>query len=343
MARVTLTDVSRQAGVSRSTASLVVNDSPTIPKSTKDRVRAAMSELGYVYNRQAAQLRNQRSMTIGLLVTEVRNQYFGELVMALEESVYDAGYTLLVCYSRDDVDHQQAQLSRLLERGVDGLVVLPAAETTTGQINELLRAADPVPCVFFARHFGVPHDYVGADNRRAGELLGRHIAAIGARTVALVGGPRATSAGLERLEGFRAGIEGTSVRIDPPDRIASLTNVAGGSAATAALLDGGDLPDAIIAYSDVVAAGAYAELHERGLRPGEDIAVAAFDDIPGSDRMIPPLTTVATFPTSIGHQCAALLLDRITGAQPDRPDAEHILVEPKLRIRASTVSWRHGR
>ncbi|WP_420367122.1 LacI family DNA-binding transcriptional regulator [Curtobacterium sp. L1-20] len=343
MARVTLADVSRRAGVSRSTASLVVNDSPTIPKSTKDRVRAAMSELGYVYNRQAAQLRNQRSMTVGLLVTEVRNQYFGELVMALEEAVYEAGYTLLVCYSRDDVTHQQAQLSRLLERGVDGLVVLPAAETTAEQINDLLGAAAHIPCVFFARHFGVDHDYVGADNRRAGELLGRHIAAIGARTVALVGGPRATSAGMERLEGFRTGIAGTAVRIEPSERIASLTNVAGGSAATAALLDGGDLPDAIVAYSDVVAAGTYAELHSRGLRPGEDIAVAAFDDIPGSDRMIPPLTTVATFPSTIGQRCASLLLDRIAGTPAGGPDVEHVLIEPKLRIRASTVSWRHGR
>lgn len=340
MVRVTLADVSRDAGVSRSTASLVLNDSPAIPQSTKQRVRASMEHLGYVYNRQAATLRSQRSMALGVVVTEVRNAYFGELVMAVEEAAYDAGFTVLICYSRDEAARQHAQFSRLLERGVDGLIIQPAADTGADLI-ESLRTSSPVPAVLLARHFGAAHDYVGADNRRAGALLGHHIADIGARSAVFIGGPSDTSTSNERREGFASALSGTDTSMSQPDRIFSPTNASGGARATAELLDRGELPDAIVAFSDAIATGIYAELHARGLRPGKDIALASFDDLPGSDHLVPPLTTVATFPEEIGRASAELLLKRIKDDSADGlDDPSHILVDPQLRIRASTVLWR---
>lgn len=342
MARATLADVSLHAGVSRSTASLVLNDSPEIPEATKERVRASMAELGYVYNRRAASLRNQKSMALGLVVTEIRNPYFAELAMTLEDVAYAHGYALFVCYSRDDVGRQDALIARLLERGIDGLVLLPAAATQAANIDHLL-AGTSTPLVLLARHFGLQHDYVGADNLRAGELLGRHLARIGTKTVAMIGGPPSTSASLERAEGLSIGL-GASAHLTPPQRYTSPTTALGGAQATAQLLDQGTLPDAIVAFSDVTATGVYAELNARGLEPGRDIAVAGFDDIPGSAHQIPPLTTVATFPATIGEKCAELLLQRIAGPRPASRDTDqappHILVTPELRIRASTAAWR---
>jgi LacI family transcriptional regulator len=338
MGRVTLADVSRHVGLSRSAVSLVVNDSPNIPESTKSRVRQAMAELGYVYNRQAAMLRNQRSMTLGLIMTEVRNAYFGELVMAVEEAAYENGYTVLTCYSRDEADRQDIQLRRLLERGIDGLVIQPASDTTADRIEAWQRTAG-VPTVLLARHFGLPHDYAGADNRLAGELVGRHLASIGARSVAMVGGPPATSTGTERRAGVELALAGTGVQISPPEPISSPTNSAGGAAATAALLDHGELPEAIVAYSDAIATGLYAELHKRGLRPGLDVAIASFDDLPESEHLVPPLTSAATFPADIGAASTALLLQRLDGASGG-DEVSHVLIEPRLRIRASTVLWR---
>ncbi|PPF77510.1 LacI family transcriptional regulator [Subtercola sp. Z020] len=341
MGRITLKDVSEHAGVSRSTASLVLNDDPSIPEVTKKRVRASMLELGYVYNRQAATLRSQKSMALGLVVTEIRNEYFAELAMSLEGAAYEAGYTLLLCYSRDDLRRQETQIERLFERGVDGLVLLPAAETEPAKMDLLLRGSQ-VPFVLLARHFGLEHDYVGADNIRAGELLGAHISSLGARSVSILGGPASTSAGLERIDGFTRSVSGAGIEVVPEQRITSHTNASDGARATARLLDGGTLPDVIVAYSDVIAVGVYAELHARGLRPGTDIAVAAFDDIPGSEHQVPPLTTVATFPSAIGLACGELLLRRIAEGVPE--SYSHTLIEPQLRIRASTVSWRprHG-
>jgi LacI family transcriptional regulator len=345
MARTTLADVSLHAGVSRSTASLVLNDSPEIPQATKERVRASMAELGYVYNRGAASLRNQKSMALGLVVTEIRNPYFAELAMTLEEVAYSHGYALFVCYSRDDVRRQEVLISRLLERGIDGLVLLPAAETEADKIDQLL-AASRTPLVLLARHFGLQHDYVGADNRLAGELLGRHLGSIGVKSVALIGGPAATSASLERSDGLAAGLAGSGTKSAALLRYSSSTTALGGAQATAALLDKGHLPDAIVAFSDVAAVGVYAELATRGLEPGRDVAVAGFDDIPGSAHQVPPLTTVATFPATIGEKCAELILQRIGNAGPATgtgTDAPHVLVKPELRIRASTASWRRRR
>jgi LacI family transcriptional regulator len=118
----------------------------------------------------------------------------------------------------------------------------------------------------------------------------------------------------------------------------------GGAEATRRLLDRGEVPDAIVAYSDIVAVGVYAELQRRGLEPGRDIAVGGFDDIPGSEHRTPPLTTVATFPTAIGEKCGELILQRLRAPQSPAGGGgapfAHLLIEPALRVRASTAAWR---
>lgn len=361
MRRVTLADVSRHAGVSRATASLVLNDSPSIPAVTKTRVRESMLKLGYVYNRQAATLRSRKSMAVGLIVTEASNPYFAELAMALDDATYANGYTVIVGYSRDDTERQQHLIETLLERGIDGLILLPTALSDSAELVTLL-APSATPTVLLARHVDLKSDFVGADNRKAGELLGSHIHSIGAKSVALVGGPLRASARAERAEGLKSAIEAAGIGFDSSPDYASETTPVGGARATARLLDSGSLPDAIVAYSDVIAIGIYSELHSRGLQPGREIAVAGFDDIPGSAELVPPLTTVATFPSRIGTASAELLFQRITrlrrlssetepaaapepGApQPDSPreddGIEHVLIEPRLRIRESTTDWR---
>lgn len=336
MARVTLKDVSRLAGVGTTTASLVLRDSPTIPDETKVRVRAAMDELGYVYNRQAAMFRRQRSMAIGLVVTEIGNPYFADLAMHLEQQVFDAGYTLLMCYSRDDVQRQDSQIRRLYERGIDGLALLPAVGTDPTELKHLVDSSS-TPFILIARHFGLEQDYVGADNRVAGQILGRHLADLGVRTLTLLGGPEDASATHERINGLTGIAAESGTAMVPSRRITGASTVVAGAEGTAQLLDNGDLPDAIVAYNDVIATGVYAELHARGLRPGRDVAVASFDDNPGASHQVPPLTSMATFPDRCGEICASILLERIEQPEPLAP--RHDLVAPRLRIRASTAGW----
>jgi LacI family transcriptional regulator len=334
--KVTLNDVSRVAGVSRSTASLVLRGSSRIPEATADRVRLAMAELGYVYNRHAANMRRSESMTLGLIVTDIRNPYFAGLTMAIEEAAHEAGYTLFVGYSRDDVERQALQLETMVQQQVDGIFLLPAEGTELTPVCQIVDRSS-VPVLQLARYFSEEMDYVGPDNIAAGRQLARHISSLGAGSAVLVGGPEHSSARTERIKGLETGFAGSGVRFDPSLSASTTNNASGGSEGVARVLDQGIWPDCIIAYSDAVALGIYAELRRRNLEPGRDVSVASFDDIAMAELLLPPLTSVSTYPELIGRTAAELLLNRIrdSSLEPQRS-----LIEPALKVRASTAQWR---
>lgn len=334
MPRITLEDVSREAGVSRSTASLVVRGSSRIPESTAEKVRAAMQKLGYVYNRQAANLRQARSMTIGLIVTEIVNPYFAELAMAVDETAHQAGYTIFIGYSRDRIDRQSEVISTMIERQVDGILLLPTPGTDADDLIIKAKAAN-IPLILLARHIGIT-DYIGSDNVQGGKLLGEHLAALGCRHAAFLGGLEAPSL-TERETGLRTGF--TSGEVLSQDAFRSATTPEGGAAAVGKLLDLGNLPDAVVGYNDVVAMGIYEELRRRGLEPGRDIAVASFDDTRIAASQIPPMTSVAGFPMQVGKLAAELAIRRLSDDDM-ASDPVTTLVPPQLKVRSSTATWR---
>lgn len=332
MPRVTLLDVSKHAGVSRATASLVVRGSSRVAPATAERVRASMAELGYVYDRAAANLRQSRTMTLGLVMTDLSNPFFAELTMAFEREVHRRGYTLFIGYTRDDVERQQQTLSAMVERRVDAVCLLPAMGSDEGSLASL--DAQHTPCVLFTRHLGSPRAYVGADNVAAGRMLGEHLRSIGVRRAVFLGG-QDTSSRRERIQGLVAGAA-DQVQIDQPP-IYSHSSIAGGIEAVGALLDSGVLPEAVIAYNDVIAMGANVALAERGLEPGRSVALAGFDDIQIAAGQVPALTSVATKAEEVGTTGAQLLLGYLDGTEP-KPRT--LLATPELRIRASTAMWR---
>ena len=334
--RVTLKEVSALAGVSRSTASLVLRGNSRIPEGTRARVLEAMASLGYVYNRQAANMRQSRSMTIGLVATDIRNPYFAELTMAVEEAVHSAGYTLFMGYSRDSISRQGELLEAMLQRQVDGILLLPAIGSATDNVGNVTSPAG-VPIVQIARYFSDEFDYVGPDNHAAAESLAQHIASLGCATAVLVGGPESSSARLERLEGLRRGFEATATRFDPAESVSTINDSDDGSRGASLLLDRGSIPDVIIAYSDAVAQGVYAELRRRNLEPGISVAVASFDDVPLAALQVPPMTSVATHAALVGQKASQLLLSKLN--DPSLPP-QHTLIEPTLKVRASTALWR---
>lgn len=329
MARVTLKDVAVAAGVSRATASLVLRGSPRIPEQTAERVRAAMAELGYVYDRAAAMMREHRTMTVGLVMTDLRNPFFAELTMALEDALHREGFTVLVGWSRDETARQGELLRTMAERRVDGLFLLPAQGTSADDVADV--EAGDVPVVQLARRTGPHGSYAGPDNVAAGRLLGEHLREIGVRRAVLLGGPAESSARTERVAGLLDGARGALVLDNVP--AAELPAPADPAAVAAVLDDLGPL-DCLVGYNDVVAIAAGAALRARGVEPGTAIAVAGFDDVPSAAHQAPPLTSVATHPDLVGAACAAEMLARIGGAAP-----QSRLVEPDLHVRASTTAW----
>lgn len=334
--RITLEDVSKAAGVSRSTASLVVRGDARIPEPTAIKVRDAMNRLGYVYNRQAANLRQNRSMTLGLIVTEIINPYFAELAMAVDEITHDAGYTIFIGYSRDMAERQSEIIASMIERQVDGLLLLPAPDTDPEMLAKQVNAAN-VPVVLLARRFP-GFDYVGSENVKGASLLGDHLAALGCKTVAFLGGRPAPSLA-EREQGLRTSLEAKGREVWSTEELRSAISPEGGAAALGRLFDRGRLPDAVVAYSDIISQGIYDEMHRRGLEPGRDIAVASFDDTRIAASQAPPMTSVAGFPQQVGAKGTEMLLTRLADGNADIP-AQLSLIQPQLKIRSSTATWR---
>lgn len=336
MKRVILQDVADACGLSRSTVSLVAQDSPRASERTKARVRKVMAEMGYVYDRGAANLRTGRSMMVGLIVTDVRNPYFAELTMAVEQGLRTAGYTLLQGYSYDDRARQDRLVSTVVEHRADGVILLPAAGSNGAALRMLARPQG-TPTVLVSRCIkGFDADYASVDHVAAGELLGEHIRGLGARSVAFVGGPAGTTGREGRYAGVARALKRGGIALSPPGQHTSPPTPADGERITHELLSSGNPPDVIVGYSDAVAMGVLHALRDSGLRAGADIAVAGFDDVAEARHQSPPLTSVATFPGETGALAARLLLARM--ADPPRP-SESSIIAPRLNIRESTASF----
>jgi LacI family transcriptional regulator len=318
----------------------VLRDSPQIPELTKQRVREAMGRLGYIYDHRAAAMRTQQTMTVGVVVTNVRNPYFAELSMALEGVLHEHGFALLQGYSHDDQKREDRLLEEMVEHRVDGVFLVPSKETTSGDLTNRLGLAG-TPLVFIVRHVvGHEADYVGVDNVLAGQLLADHLAGESCRRIAFLGGPLQSTARAERERGLGLGLGRHGLELEPALAIPTSADRQGGIAAVQALLAGGGTrPDAIVCYSDVVAFGVESALREAGLEPGRDVALASFDDIAEAQLQRPPLTSVATYPELVGAEAARLLLERL-----DAPDAEprRVVLEPRLHVRASSTTRDRG-
>lgn len=333
LGRLTLREVAARAGVSRATVSLVLRDSPLVASETRARVRAAVDALGYTYNRGAAMLRSSRTMTIGLLVTELTNPFFAELALGVDAVMDAAGYVSFLVGTEECLGRQERFLRRMREQGVDGVVLCPAAGTAPELIRRLQEWR--MPCVQAMRQVlpgagEAEGDHAAADNRFGVEQVVEHLVGLGHRRIAYVGGELSHSVSRARRAGFEAamrrhGLETGPLLKGPPTRHA-------GAEAIGALLDGPRPPTAVVCFNDLVAFGVMLGLERRGLRAGRDMAVTGVDDLPEAALREPGLTTVATLPRLVGEEAGRLLLRRI--ADPARPP-ERVILPARLVVRGS--------
>ncbi|ACB94274.1 LacI family DNA-binding transcriptional regulator [Beijerinckia indica] len=327
--RVSLIDVAQAAGVSRATASLVLRESPLVAAETRKRVRKAMTKLGYIYNRGAANMRRNRSGSIGLLLCNIGSPFYAELMAGIDQVMDAQDIVSLLANSVESPERQFRQLHRLREYNVDGIVLCPAAGTSADLLDELNRLS--LPCVQTLRYLSPKKgDYVGADYEFGVEQAVEHLVRNGRRRIAFIGGNQLHSAARERLSGFRRALHrhGLSHDLILPTNLTS----ADGAEALDALLSRDNPADAAICYNDMVALGVTSRLLSKGLHPGAEFAVIGTDDLPNAATAWPALTTIATNPRAVGEAAARLLLRRIE--QPDGTE-ERILLPPKLIIRDS--------
>ena len=324
--RATLHEIAQAAGVSRSTVSLVLRDSPLVADATRARVRAAMEQIGYVYNRGAAQLRTGVSRTVGLIVSEITNPFYAELTAGIDAALDRAGWLAFLANSGDQPDRQDRLIRRIREQGADGIILSPAEGTARDLPVQLRRGR--FPCVQMLRQVGDFNDYVGPDYALGMALAVEHLIARGHRRIGYLHSPRQTSATRERFASLTTTLARHGLR---PKTIMPCGGArAQAAAAVGGMLEGTGPPTALICHNDVIALGVLSGLSRLGIRPGSDIAVVGFDNIAEAATSVPTLTTVATRPAEVGAEAAGLLLRRIAARDGA---AERIILPPRLIVR----------
>ncbi|WP_454851362.1 LacI family DNA-binding transcriptional regulator [Promicromonospora soli] len=326
---VTMHDVAQRAGVSIKTVSNVVNGYPYIRAATKERVEAAIDELGYRVNMSARNLRTRRTGLITLAVPELSLPYFAELADAVISAADAAGWTVLIEQTSASRERETEVLSGRRRHLTDGLIFSPLA---LGPDDLGLFTVDYPLVILGERVFGAPADHVTMNNVAAAKAATLHLASLGRRRIALIGaheGERVGSAAL-RTTGYLEGLAEAGLPHDPAlIGEAGLWHRSTGAEAMSRMLDGGVEIDAVFALNDALALGALHALHARGIEVPGDVALIGFDDVDDAKYSVPALSSVDPGRDQIARTAVELLLRRI--AADDDP-APFRMVVPDSRI-----------
>lgn len=322
--RPTIVDVARRAGVSTTTVSHVINGTRFVSSETKQAVERAIAESGYRTNFGARALRTAKSEAIGLIIPSWGLPVLDEVVQAVERAVNSEGMVLLLASSQDSTQHEWAAIESFLDRGVDGLMLMPVGDTylTEPAAFESLG----VPIVVLDRQAHGLADEVRVESRQTMSALTDHLIACERKSLCFVGlGSNAQSIS-ERLDGFtesaaRAGhVPQVVVKQDAIDLKSALRTV----------LSSTSRPDAIVSGSQMSTVIVLEVLADLGLRMPTDVAIVAFDDVPFAGAFGSRLTCAVQPTEELGVVGVRLLLDRISGSA-GIPDVRREVLNPTLR------------
>lgn len=333
MAMAQVRDVAARAGVSPATVSNALNHPEKVSEATRERVQAAIEELGYVRNDAARQLRQRQNRAVGMIVLDVANPFFADVASGAEKSLGEMNRPLLLGNSGQDRQRELTHLRLFEEQRVSGLLISPVGDVLT-RLRRLKEHGTAV--VIVDRKSGADEfSSVSTDDRLGGRLAAEHLIAQGRRRIAVIGGPMGIRQVAHRLAGAEAAAaehDGVSVRMSDTGAM----DVGSGRQATRELLDlsPGERPDAIFATNDLVALGVLQELARTGVRVPEDIALIGYDDIEFAASATVPISSVRQPAAEMGERAAELLVSAIE--DPDSP-VQHPVFTPTLVPRESTV------
>ncbi|WP_245933539.1 LacI family DNA-binding transcriptional regulator [Arthrobacter livingstonensis] len=306
-----MADVAREAGVSISTVSHVLNETRAVSPDTRQRVLDAMVSTRFRRNALATALVTSRTHTIGLSISALQNPYFANLVHSIEKRASARGYSLVMGDSHDDEAAEAALLGTLLDRRVDGMIIAPAPQSETANIPRVLN--DGTPVVLIDRHADVDCDQVAPDNVEPTRLITRHLVERGHTHIAAVTGLAGIQSTDERIRGYESAISSA----DPAVRS---TMVAGNSKAKDAyravhkiFANPSSRPTALVVLNNAMTIGSMQALKDLGLTVPGDVALACYDDFEWADVFEPQLTAIEQDVKTMGRTAVDLLIDRIDG------------------------------
>jgi DNA-binding LacI/PurR family transcriptional regulator len=342
MAETNIKEVAQRAGVSLGTVSNVLNRPDSVAPETRQRVIDAIKELGYVRNDSARHLRAGHSRTVAIVVLDVSNPFFTDVVRGAEEVVERAGGMLVVCNSGEDMARERRHLELLEEQRVRGLLITPVSDRYQKRLERLIDRG--IPVVLVDRGSGQPNRCsVAVDDLLGGRLAGQHLADAGHRRIAFVGGPFSIRQVADRHAGAGAALSEHDGDIDlRVIETKSLSATAGREAAEAVCaMPAGKRPTAIFCANDLLALGVLQGLTAGGLRVPQDVALVGYDDIEFAAAAAVPLTSVRQPREQLGRTAAQLLLEEADDGA--RHGHRHVVFQPQLVVRQSTSPRRKGR
>ncbi|MFB9905689.1 LacI family DNA-binding transcriptional regulator [Allokutzneria oryzae] len=326
-------DVAAKAGVSLGTVSNVLNKPDRVSAPTRDRVQAAIEQLGFVRNETARQLRSGHSRTLAYVALDSGNPFFTDVAEGVQDAAEASGLAVFLCNSREDGGRQDFYLDMLEQQRVEGILITPT-DNATDRLDQVRRRG--IPVVVVDRDAGPDFCSVTVDDVAGGELAATHLLEAGHRRIAFIGGPMTIGQAADRLTGARkavASVPGAELVVLET----SALNVAEGRRAGERLagLPGSRRPTAAFCANDLLALGLLQRMVRLGMDVPGDLAIVGYDDIEFAEAAAVPLTSVSQPRHLLGRTAAELLLD-----EASRDTAKHrhkqVVFSPELVVRAST-------
>ncbi|QOR72758.1 LacI family DNA-binding transcriptional regulator [Ruania alkalisoli] len=342
--RRTLRDVADAVGVSVNTVSRALRGESGVSAESRETIRRAAERLGYVPNVHARSLVLGGPRTIGLVITNVSNPFYAELISAIEQRAAEEGYHIVLFLSEESTAREQAAAENVIRSGLDGVIVVPV-QGETNPWPAVERAGIPL-VVVNRRLDDLDVDTVATDNHAGAYAATSHVIAQGARSIVMLEEDLPITTIDQRIQGFRDALVDASLPLDDRqvimvptrrnDRAALPWQAGDAYRVTVDLLARGHRPDGCVVGNDYFALGLYRALRERGLRCPEDTLVVGFGDYPFAEFLEPPLSTVRLPAGEVGRAAVDRLMHRVNGAEPR--SREVTLVPPELVTRRSTGS-----
>lgn len=326
---VTMSDVAQRAGVSATTVSHVLNRTRTVAPQTEEAVLSAVAALGYMPDDVVRSMRTASNRTIGLAMAAMSHTYFGDVIHVIERTLSQAGFTPLLADTHDDGATELRAVGDLLSRRVDGLILAPSADP---RLALEFAASQGIPVTLIDRTAPFEVDSISCESVEPTAELVDHLASLGHRRIAMIGGKAGLSTSEDRIAGYRLGMSRNGLEVDETLVRDGGSTGDGGSQAFHAIWAAPDRPTAVVVGNNQMTIGALAATHELGIRIPDDIALVAFDDFPWADYFRPGLTVMAQPLQTMGEQAARMILARL-----EDPDAavQKVLLRPRFMHRES--------
>ncbi len=328
----TIHDVAKNAGVAPITVSRVINNSGYVSEAMRERVEAAIEELGYVPNVLARSLKSKRTNTIALIFTDITNPFFNILARGVEDTAHASGFNVFFCNTDESQEKENTYIELVLQKQVDGILLVPASIDSNS--IEMIKGQE-TPLVVVDRRWPSGNvDVVRGDSFGGAYQLTELLIDLGHRLISILSGPVEVTTAEDRMAGYRKAMHEHGLEEYIDCHYGRFTQESG-KMLTHQIFEREQKPTAIFAANNLIAIGALAAIADLGLIVPDDVAVVSFDEIPETLTPAPFLTVVNQPPYDIGKKAAEILIDRIKNNNINE-DFQEVIFPVDLIERASS-------